>query len=194
MTGNTVRGARLGIEGTALGSTITDNIVEDSRLFGIQVGPNAVVEMTGNTITGPDEPAPDRDGPYGIRVFAGVSGSITGNQVTNHANPGPDQTACGIVIDAEASDVLVSENLFPHPGNEVDICDERPRLPRRALKPKATPTTATPVTVATPLAVVSPGATVEETDDDRRSVGRSTVDPDYGQRLIHVLVVDAWNR
>jgi hypothetical protein len=95
VTGISVRGARLGIEGRARTITIADYIIEDSRQFGIQLGPNAVVEVSGNTITVPADPEPDRDSPYGIRIFAGVSGRIADNQVAKHGNPESEHTACG---------------------------------------------------------------------------------------------------
>jgi probable HAF family extracellular repeat protein len=157
VTGNTVRDVRaIGIEARASESTVTDNTVVNASQVGIQLGPDAAVTITGNTITGPDDPDLDRDGSYGIQALRRVTGTVTDNRVANHFNASPDYTACGVLIDAEAPSIVMSENLFPDPGNEVDMCDARPRLPASARASTATSAAATPV-VATRVAVASPG-------------------------------------
>ena len=64
------------------------------------VGPDALVVVTGNTIIGPDERDPDRDGPYGNQVFRGMTGTITGNEVAHHGNPDSEYMTRGIVSHA----------------------------------------------------------------------------------------------
>jgi hypothetical protein len=146
VTRNTVRGARaIGIEVRAPEVTITDNTIAGSGSAGIQLGPDTVVVVTENTVSGPGEQDIDRDGPYGIQVFRGVSGTISTNQVTGHGNLNPQYVACGIVIDADAPGVGVMDNYFPESGNEVDLCDGRVAAPD-----------VKPVAAATPLAVTSP--------------------------------------
>jgi parallel beta-helix repeat protein len=165
VTGNAVRDARaIGIEARAGEFTIADNTVVNASQVGIQLGPDAVAEVRGNTITGPGEQDVDHDGPYGIQVLRGARGAITGNWIANHRNVNREGTACGIIIDAETPKIVVTENLFPEPGNEVNMCDERPRLPAAArasaaATAAATPAVATPVVAASPVAAASPEAT-----------------------------------
>jgi hypothetical protein len=81
--------------------------------------------VTGNTITGINDAEVDRNGPYGIQILRGATGTVTDNQIANHFNAPSGQMACGIVIDPGAMSILVADNHFPDPGNEVDICDRR---------------------------------------------------------------------
>ncbi len=138
ITGNTISAQLQGIYvGHAVQVTISDNTIANSKQVGIQLGPNSVVEVTGNAITGPADHAVDHDGPYGIQVFSGVSGTVSGNRIANHLNLDPERTACGIVIYREAPDVLVADNVFPDLGNEVELCDHRTAMPPAT--PAATP-------------------------------------------------------
>jgi hypothetical protein len=146
-------------------ATIRNNTIVNAESAGLQLGPIADVEVTGNTITGPGEQTVNRDGPYGIRILRGVSGTVTANQVAGYLNTDLEHSACGIVIDAQALKVVVSENRFPEPGNEIDLCDARPRLPPPA------PATTTAPAAATPMASPVAAAQTSDSEECAETVG-----------------------
>jgi probable HAF family extracellular repeat protein len=142
VSGNTLRSAgSIGIEALAGKLTIANNTIEGSQRVGIYANNLAVAQVTANSLVGPDEPDANEPGPYGVQASRAAHGRVTGNRIAGFRNANPEQTGCGIFINAAAPDVVVDGNLFPAPGNEADICDERESGP-----------TATPVPATTPIA------------------------------------------
>jgi hypothetical protein len=106
-TDNTVTGAQFGM-GADLGSAAT--------------GPSTLA-ASGNVIVGPGLIT----GPtYGVAFFAGNEGNATGNTVSNFFDSAGTE-ACGIFVAEDAGAVTLGANAFPDPpGNEQDVCDNRP--------------------------------------------------------------------
>ena len=156
VSGNTLRDVgRIGIEARDSDVAIRDNTITGSSYAGIQLGVDADVETTGNTIVGPAEPDPDDPGPFGVHIQRDVSGVVSGNRISGVDNTG---AACAISIDANAPDIIVADNQFPLPANDQDICDER------LAEPVATPASAATPIAATPLPddLLVPSATGRE--------------------------------
>jgi parallel beta-helix repeat protein len=139
ISGNTVSGTRLigiVVEGTS--AAISDNRLENSRSTGIKAGPVAEVEIRDNVIRGGTAP-PGQGGPYGIDLYPDVRGIISGNEIVNHVNPDPVGVACGIVLAVPPPPVEMEANVFPEPGNEIDVCDPFPATPVASPAVESTP-------------------------------------------------------
>ena len=82
---------------------------------------NTSLQATNNSIVGRGAvPGPA----YGISFVA--SGSATDNEISNFFDSVGSE-ACGIFVDGNAGTVTLTDNTFPDPpGNEEDICDNRP--------------------------------------------------------------------
>jgi probable HAF family extracellular repeat protein len=142
---NTLREAgTIGIEARLSEVAIQDNTVEGSSYAGIQLGVDVDAEVTGNTIVGPAEPNADDPGPYGIHIQRDANGFVTDNRISDVVNEATG-AACAIRIDAAAPDIRVADNVFPAPGNDQDVCDERIAEPGATPAPAATPIAATPL-------------------------------------------------
>jgi nitrous oxidase accessory protein NosD len=129
ITGNRVSNMNLGME-ILEGATveIAGNGLTGARRIGIVTGPGTAVEIRDNTITG-GTALPGEGGPHGIDVYPDVTGTITANAISGHVNPDPVAIACGIVLADPPSPVSIAGNLFPEPGNEVDVCPPYPATP-----------------------------------------------------------------
>jgi parallel beta-helix repeat protein len=129
ISGNTVSGTSLiGIVVEGASASISDNRVENSRSTGIKAGPVAEVDIRDNVIRGGTAP-PGQGGPYGIDLYPDVRGIISGNEIANHVNPNPVGVACGIVLAVPPPEVVIEANVFPEPGNEIDVCEPFPATP-----------------------------------------------------------------
>ncbi len=140
----------VGIEARLSDAAIRDNTVEGATFAGIQFGVGAEVEVTSNTIVGPAEPNADDSGPYGVHIQRDAHGTVSGNRISEVVNQASG-TGCAISIDANAPDVRVADNMFPPPGNDQDVCDERIAEPGATPAPAATPVAATPLPDGLPV-------------------------------------------
>jgi hypothetical protein len=89
-------------------------------------GVPADLVATDNTIVGPGE----GDGSAGIVFADGATGEMSGNTISNFLDTNAAIVSCGIRIEANAGDMTIGANTFPHPegsapGNEQNVCDFR---------------------------------------------------------------------
>ena len=118
-----VEDADIGIE--VLGSQV---IAQNNALTDVEIGLAArggapSLQATNNSIVGRGSVA----GPtHGVGFEAGSSGSASGNTISNFFDS-VGAEGCGIFVAEDAGAVTIGANTFPAPpGNEQDVCDNRP--------------------------------------------------------------------
>ncbi|MFN8591996.1 MAG: NosD domain-containing protein [Thermomicrobiales bacterium] len=132
---NTIAAQTYGVVILAVSEANTgpDVKADDNTVTGAQIGMSVQVntgatatpklEATRNTIVGP---GPLSSGAtHGLQFVNGTAGSADGNKISNYFDNGGG-VGCGIFI-AAGADVDLGNNAFPNPpGNEQNICDNRP--------------------------------------------------------------------
>jgi nitrous oxidase accessory protein NosD len=100
--------------------------VEDNELTNVGIGVfvAGTANTTTNTIAGRGGGSGES---VGVWFDTSAAGSVAGNTISNFRNGASAAEACGIFVAEDAGAVTLGANAFlDPPGNEQDVCDNRP--------------------------------------------------------------------